>query len=395
MNAETMNTAAEPGLAEEETGQQLAPIEPSEPVEERARRALDFDRVKERLELLPGRSAHIVAVSNMAEHRECHLARTELKRTRCAIQHAGKSARDDAQRFVRAVKTAEESLVAIIKPEEERLAAIQSAFETEQAAKAERERQEREAEERRIADRLEAMRVLPLSFVDAKSDAIRAASLRLAEDRLEDLPEDRQEEARAVRAAAFSRLEHLAAVAEKREAAEEEARQQREEAERKQAEAQAKLREEAERLEAERKRQADALAEERAELERQRAELERQQAEARKKAAAEERRQAEEREAAERQRREEEERQRAEAERVRREREEAERREREAAEAKARADREAAEAAERARQVREATLAEAVGEALELLRELAPGHLATAKLARVFGELCQAQAVQS
>lgn len=390
-NAETL-----PELGEAETAQAMGLAEQPQqlPVEVRARKALNFESVKQRVELLPERSAHITAVSSMADHADCHRHRMELKNTRCAIQRAGKDARADATAFAKAVKAAEDELVALIEPEEQRLQGLQSAFEERMAAeKAERERQEA----LRVARENEAFRKLLDFAVRAShkgSAQIEELLRELADFPLDDIAPERHAEAETVRAEQADKLRLMLSEAQAVEETAARLQREREELERQREQLEAlRAKQEAEAKAAREAAEAE-LQRQRDQLEAQRAELQRQQDEARAAAEAEQRRQAEERQAAERAREEEEARQRAEAERAERERQAEERRQREAAEAKAKAEREAAEAAERARAIREASTLEAVGEALLLLRKLAPDHIATAKLERVYGELHSAQAVQ-
>jgi hypothetical protein len=356
---------------------------------ERARGVLQFDETKARLGELAARSVRIVEITGAPGYQEAHRARMDLKTARVDIQKRGKDARADATAFSKAVIAAEGELVEVIEPEENRLQALQEAWD----AAREKERQAKiKAEQDRVAAiqvRIGAIRTAPMFFGDQSSEALRRSAddlraLLIGEDFAEFAPA-----AEAAKAEAIATTEGMIVTAEQREAAEAQRQQEesaRAEAMRIEGEKLAAERAELDRLRAEQAerdriereaREAEA-AKERAETERQRAELRAQQ-EAAAKAQAEA--EAAQRGAQETQRKAEEDAQRAELERQR----EAERVAREAAEAKSAAARKQAAEAAAARiaaEIASATLREAGEAAVVLLVELGQAdHITTRKLA--------------
>src|SRR5580698_3744407 len=94
------------------------------PPEQRASQLLKFDENKPKLTALAKQSERIVEITNAAGREECHRAYMVLKTTRVAIAKDGKEARDDANKFAKAVIAKEKELIDIIQPEEERLQLI-------------------------------------------------------------------------------------------------------------------------------------------------------------------------------------------------------------------------------------------------------------------------------
>lgn len=103
----------------------------------------------------------ITAITNRAGYQQVHTARTALKTRRVEIERLGKSARDDATKFAKAVIAEEDRLIALIQPEEKRLARLQDAHDAEEERIA---IEKSEAEQRRVDGlraRVEAIRCLP------------------------------------------------------------------------------------------------------------------------------------------------------------------------------------------------------------------------------------------
>lgn len=105
-----------------------APEAKSLTVVERAVVALGYNEktVKDLTTLAAG-SVGITAITNDAGYQQCHAARMVLKNTRVEITNRGKSAREDAQKFSKAVIGEESRLIQIIEPEEKRLQGLQDA----------------------------------------------------------------------------------------------------------------------------------------------------------------------------------------------------------------------------------------------------------------------------
>ena len=117
----------------------------------RAQAVLNFEAAKAELAELATKSQNITAITNKAGYDECHAARMVLKNKRLDIQKTGKSAREDAQAYAKAVIGVEKDLVGIVETEEQRLQALQSEWD-------EARRIEREAEERAEAERVQKQR---------------------------------------------------------------------------------------------------------------------------------------------------------------------------------------------------------------------------------------------
>lgn len=114
-------------------------------VVERAAVALQSDVAGKELAALVEQSKSIVTVTNKDGRTECHAAAMRAMTARTNIEKAGKAAREDAQKFSKAVIAEETRLIAIIEPEEKRLKGLRDEWDAARAAeKAEAERIERE-----------------------------------------------------------------------------------------------------------------------------------------------------------------------------------------------------------------------------------------------------------
>ena len=116
-------------------------------MEYRAQKALGLVNAKEQLTELAAASAGIIEITNKAGYDECHAKRMVLKNKRVEIGKTGKTAREDATKFSQAVIAAEKELIGIISPEEDRLQALQQAWDDAREA------------ERAEAARIEAERI--------------------------------------------------------------------------------------------------------------------------------------------------------------------------------------------------------------------------------------------
>lgn len=346
---------------------------------ERASKVLAYDETKAALAVLAVESARIVEVTNPAGYQEAHSARMKLKNTRVEITRRGKAAREDATAFSKAVIEKERELIAVIEPEEIRLQSLQTAWDDAIAAEAARKAAVEKARVDEIRAHIDEFQRLQLAAVGANSEAI-ANLITLASGPLSFDPQEFADEAKRVQAAAIERLTeaHAAAVASE---------------------------EQRERERIKREAESKRIAEERAELAKLRAaqeEADRKAAAERERLAAEERakvaeelrmqRAAEDQARAERQAAENAERKQREvkeaAERAERERADAaireiQRREQEALDARiAEIERQKAEQERAARQaeIDSATLLTAATEAHELLTDIAPNNIVTAKL---------------
>lgn len=113
-------------------------------VQDRAFRALNSNKTEQDLKALAAKNVGIVAIVDSAGRAQAHGAAMELKTTRVSIEKTSKTARDDANKFSKAVIKEEKRLVAIIQPEETRLLGLRDGWDDEQQRiKEEAERVER------------------------------------------------------------------------------------------------------------------------------------------------------------------------------------------------------------------------------------------------------------
>lgn len=149
--------------------------QPMIPVEKRAMIALDTDNAVIRLNELAIQAREITSITNKDGYKQCHKARTVLKQTRVAIEAIGKSVRDDANKFSKAVIAEQRKLIAIIEPEETRLMGLQTqwdaAIEAEKQAKAAIEKARVDA----LISRIGALRKFPNGYHDSSSEEIKKA----------------------------------------------------------------------------------------------------------------------------------------------------------------------------------------------------------------------------
>ncbi|PVX84318.1 hypothetical protein [Paraburkholderia unamae] len=210
-------------------------------VVERAALALGTSERETKLRELVANFTTITEIKNAAARDQCHGALMTLRTTRTDITKAGKTARDDANAFSKAVIAEEKRLVAIIEPEETRLQTLRDVWD--EAREAEK-RAAAEADARRIAairaqiNEIRACVAVAVGKSSAEIDGAIAAleAEQIGTDRFAELTG----EAEAARGETLDKLAEMFAAARKQEA------------------------------------EAARLAAERAELERQRAELDEQ-----------------------------------------------------------------------------------------------------------------------
>lgn len=189
-------------------------------VQQRAKTALGVSQTEEQLKALAVATVDIKKVTNADGREQVHTAMMTLKNTRCEIERLGKQAREDATKFSKAVIVEEDRLIALIQPEETRLAALRK--EWDDAVEAEKQRKI-DAELKRttdIKDRIEELKGNQslTSLCDPTLLADHVADL-------EKIPvdatfEEFEKEAAAAKVAGLSRLKDMQAAAEARVAAE-------------------------------------------------------------------------------------------------------------------------------------------------------------------------------
>lgn len=111
-------------------------------------------------ELLAG-TVGITSVTNRAGREECHKAAMAITKARTAIVSAGKTARDDANAFSKAVIAEERRLIGIVEAEETRLKGLRDAWDAEQARIREEAEKKEKARIDEILCRIQALRDYP------------------------------------------------------------------------------------------------------------------------------------------------------------------------------------------------------------------------------------------
>lgn len=240
-------------------------------VPERAVAALGYNpETTKELTTLAKSSASITAITNKAGYDQCHAARMVLKTARLEITKRGKTAREDAQKFGKAVIAEENRLIALIEPEELRLQKLQdehdAAIEAEELRKQQIEIERVNGIQARI-ERIRRMVDLPVNPVPQYVlDRILEAEAVEIDESFEEF----EQAASDAKGAALNMLRQAHKDAEERVAKEEQARKDREENERlrrqleeMQAAERERQRQDEERRQAEERAERDRLAEQR------------------------------------------------------------------------------------------------------------------------------------
>lgn len=155
-----------------------------------ARQSLAFQDTAAALLDLSKRSVNIVTITNKAGLQECKAARLALRDARVAVEKRGKDARADFLAMQKAVIGVEAELIAIIAPEEKRLADLEAdAIARQQAAIAAAQEKEA-ARQREISERFAFIRGLVPQAIGATVEAIDALLVQAEAFSSEGLPED-------------------------------------------------------------------------------------------------------------------------------------------------------------------------------------------------------------
>lgn len=179
----------------------------------RASQLLSFDETKAELTALAKSSERITQITNKAGREECHSSLMLLKSRRVDIEKRGKEARDDANKFAKAVIAKERELIGFIAPEEERLQILRdqwdTAIEVARLAKLEAERLRVEA----IQQKIQAIRDVPAGLVGKPSVIIAGQLAKLRETVLDEAElAEHYVTATDALAAAIARVEQLLAA---------------------------------------------------------------------------------------------------------------------------------------------------------------------------------------
>ncbi len=118
-------------------------------VVERAKQALAATKSEADLKALAEKSVTITVITNADGYQQVHSARMSLKNMRVEVRNFCKEVREEATKFGKAVIAEEDRLIALIEPEEKRLAKLQDKWDADREAE---EQEKINAEVRRVQD---------------------------------------------------------------------------------------------------------------------------------------------------------------------------------------------------------------------------------------------------
>lgn len=165
---------------------------------QRAEQALAFQTTRDQLKVLAAKSTSLVKVDTPDNLAAAKAAKATLVSTRTRIEKTGKAARDDANKFGKAVIAKERELIGLISPEEQRLGTLIDAEQRriDEAEKAAREAEQRRAEQiRQTFERVRSLPALAANLDVAGIEQLIAEAEKLRDDPSH-LPEDLQAAAR-------------------------------------------------------------------------------------------------------------------------------------------------------------------------------------------------------
>ena len=141
-------------------------------IAERASQALSVDYTEAQLKRLAEKNADVTAINSAEDYQLVKRAGVELGKVRVSIEKAGKSARDDANKFSKAVITEQRRLTGIISPEEDRLKSLRKEVDDAEARKKEAERVAEMARIVGITERIALIKSAAEGFSNASSERI-------------------------------------------------------------------------------------------------------------------------------------------------------------------------------------------------------------------------------
>lgn len=261
-------------------------------VQERASQALSVEHTEADLNKMAAKYKDVTEIKDDTDYQLVKSGAIALGKVRVSIEKAGKAARDDANKFAKAVIAEERRLTGIISPEEDRLKTLRKAVDDAEARKAVEARQAEEQRIEAIKIRIASMQKQTEGLLGADSTAIQmrldgVRQITITEGLFSEFTEQAQQIYGAVTTQLEAALQERLAFEEAQDAlaqqkAEQEAREAAERA--KQEEERKKI--EAERLEAQRimreaqeKAEAEKVRKEKERLEREAAERVRAEAE--------------------------------------------------------------------------------------------------------------------
>lgn len=139
---------------------------------DRAKQALRSTDHEPALVELAKQAADITAIKNADGRTQVHGAYMTLKTRRTDIRKAGKSARDDATQFSKAVIAEEDRLVALIEPTEQRLQKLRDGWDAEREAERVAKAQAAQRRKDEIRAKIDELRSVPVNLVDAAPERI-------------------------------------------------------------------------------------------------------------------------------------------------------------------------------------------------------------------------------
>lgn len=142
------------------------------PPSERAVIVLDSTKTEEHLKELVKKSAEITAVESKEAREQAHRVGMELKNARTTIQKTGKTAREDATAFSKAVIDEEKRLIAITEGEESRVIGLRDDFDAKVAAEKAAAEAAEKARKDAILGQIQGIRNLPLAMAHATAEEI-------------------------------------------------------------------------------------------------------------------------------------------------------------------------------------------------------------------------------
>ena len=119
-----------------------------------------IEHTEKDLKTLAKKYTDVKEIKNDADYQMVKSGGIELQRVRISIEKAGKAARDDANKFAKAVIAEERRLTGIISPEEDRLKALRKEVDDREAREAEEKRQAERARVQALTDKLTSLRQL-------------------------------------------------------------------------------------------------------------------------------------------------------------------------------------------------------------------------------------------
>ncbi len=152
---------------------------------ERAQVALNSSATEKELAALSVKFKDIVVVKDKDQRADCHSALMEVKKARTGIESTGKTARDDANKFSKAVIAEEKRLITIVSAEEDRLAKLRDDYDQALAKEAELRAEEERQRIQAVRDQITKIRNTPAQCVNQD-----IAELRITIDSLQNAPLD-------------------------------------------------------------------------------------------------------------------------------------------------------------------------------------------------------------